>query len=276
MYNKVNMLQNYNKMNDLRFIYDEMYKEWEANLKPLKVSKPPDFGKISSLQLIFLFVNRGIIIHKHHLQKFVNRFKPHAGDQQPRHLASQHGYNILRNNDKMPDGQNQVDKLGIQIYKNCPTLQDVHLSTGARSGWIMAVDFATAHIGWKMNEQKRNLNLTAKSWDDIKQAYDCRCATCGAKEGELSYIDNKKVTLDKGHKDPTKDLSAQNIIPQCMTCNGQYRDKAVFDNYGRIVACGSSELVLKSNKIVQLQILKDLINLFPNETLNMIKIPNEK
>lgn len=260
--NKVNMLENYT-LDDLRVIYNDMLAEYNTYLKPQGVKKPGGFDTGGALQLIFLYANMGIVVHKSHVQKFVNRYVKEAGDQQSRHLGPQAGYNVVRNNELTSKGDS-LDILGIEIYKNCPTLKGVSISTGGRSGWIMLEDFIKAHKGWAIAQAKRNPAIAGKSWESKKAVYEYRCATCGAKEGEVSYIDNKVVTLDKGHMDPTKKLSLENTIPQCMTCNGQYRDKAVFNEQGRVVACASTELVDKSSEEVQVKILQKLMDKYPN------------
>jgi hypothetical protein len=260
--NKVNMLENYT-LDDLRAIYDDMLTDYNKYLKTQGVKKPGGFDTSGALQLIFLYANMGVVVHKSHVQKFVNRYDEKAGDQQSRHLGPQAGYNVVRNNELTSNGDN-LDILGIETYKNCPTLKGVSVSTGGRSGWIMLEDFIKTHKGWAISQAKRNPAIAGKSWESKKAVYGYRCATCGAKEGEVSYIDNKVVTLDKGHMDPTKELSLENTIPQCMTCNGQYRDKAVFDEQGRVVACASTELVDKSSEKVQIQILQRLMDKYPN------------
>ena len=254
--NKVNMLENYT-LDDLRVIYDNMLNDYHTNLKPQGVKKPAGFGTVGSLQLIFLYANMGSIIHKSHVQRFVNRYLPDAGDQQSRHLGPQHGYNVVRNN------EDSIDVLGIELYNGCTTLKDVKVSKGGRSGWIMLENFDQPHKGWAIAQAKRNPAIAGKSWELKKAVYGHRCATCGAKEGEKSHIDNKTVTLDKGHMDPTKELSPENTIPQCMSCNGQYRDKAVFDVHGRVVACATTELVDKSSEDVQRRILEKLMAKYP-------------
>jgi hypothetical protein len=254
---KVDMLEQYKTLDSLRPLYDRMFGHWEENLKSLGVKEPGGFGSVGSLQLILLYANMSTIIHKSHVQRFVNRYLPDAGDQQPRQLGPQQGYNVVRNNE---DG---IDVLGIELYNGCPTLKDVKISKGGRSGWIMLENFDQSHKGWAISQTKRNPAIAGKSWESKKAVYGHRCATCGAKEGEKSHIDNKTVTLDKGHMDPTKELSPENTIPQCMTCNGQYRDKAVFDVHGRVVACATTELVDKSSEDVQRQILEKLMAKYP-------------
>lgn len=260
--NKVNMLENYT-LDDLRVIYDNMLDEYNTYLKLQGVTAPGGFKTVRAYQLIFLYANMGIVVHKSHVQKFVNKYNEKAGDQQPRQLGPQNGYNVVRNNE-LTRNDDRLDILGIETYKNCPTLKGVSISTGGRSGWIMLEDFIKTHKGWAIAQSKRSPAIAGKSWESKKAVYGHRCATCGAKEGEVSYIDNKVVTLDKGHMDPTKELSLENTIPQCITCNGQYRDKAVFDEQGRVVACASTELVDKSSEEVQVQILRRLMDKYPN------------
>ncbi len=73
-------------------------------------------------------------------------------------------------------------------------------------------------------------------WENIKEAYDCRCATCGSKEGEPNFKDRTVITkLEKGHMDPSKQLTDINCIPQCTICNKAFRDWWIFDSTGRVI-----------------------------------------
>jgi len=83
---------------------------------------------------------------------------------------------------------------------------------------------------------KKRLNeLNTSDFKVMKEAYDNKCATCGEKEGTRHRFEHGKVVLEKGHMDPRKDMSPENIIPQCNFCNKFYGDKFVFDRQGRIV-----------------------------------------
>ena len=87
--------------------------------------------------------------------------------------------------------------------------------------------------GWNPGKRKEQF---FKGWENIKEAYDCRCATCGSKEGEPSFKDRTVITkLEKGHMDPSKQLTDINCIPQCTICNKAFRDWWIFDSTGRVI-----------------------------------------
>ncbi len=71
-------------------------------------------------------------------------------------------------------------------------------------------------------------------FQELKQKFGNRCATCGSREGEPSFLNRAKVTvLQEGHMDPTRALQIDNMIPQCDECNRAYKDKFIFDGNGR-------------------------------------------
>tara|TARA_A200000159_G_scaffold8442_1_gene7249 strand:+ start:2567 stop:3106 length:540 start_codon:yes stop_codon:yes gene_type:complete len=120
-------------------------------------------------------------------------------------------------------------------------LQDArHL--GKQSGWYVDQDgkgnykLVTTKQPHPSFAAKKRLNeLNTSDFKVMKEAYDNRCATCGEKEGTRHRFEHGKVVLEKGHMDPRKDMSPENIIPQCNFCNKFYGDKFVFDRQGRIV-----------------------------------------
>lgn len=108
----------------------------------------------------------------------------------------------------------------------------------------------------------RHGGIEAYTFEEIKTAYGYRCATCGAKEGELHHLpqyreSSEPVTLHKGHMNPQERLVVGNIIPQCQFCNRAYRDWVVFDRNGRVIGVSSWEFVLTSIKKKYLRIMED-------------------
>ncbi len=51
--------------------------------------------------------------------------------------------------------------------------------------------------------------------------------------------------------DPTKPLSNENTIPQCVSCNQADRNRWVYDKKGRVVAVANPEVILASSADVQ-------------------------
>ena len=64
-------------------------------------------------------------------------------------------------------------------------------------------------------------------WNEKKEYFDHKCATCGDKEKTLSSSNGIPVRLEKGHVDPRKPYSHSNIIPQCGSCNN-HTDSCVY------------------------------------------------
>jgi len=113
---------------------------------------------------------------------------------------------------------------------------------GKQSGWYVEQDGKGSYRLVTTKEPhpsfavKKRLNeLNSSDFAEMKKAYDNRCATCGEKEGERHRYEHGKVVLEKGHMDPRKDMSSENIIPQCNYCNKFYGEKFVFDRCGRVV-----------------------------------------
>lgn len=83
---------------------------------------------------------------------------------------------------------------------------------------------------------RRNVEVTDLEWEQIKEDYDYCCATCGDQENYPTRYDSSKISkLQMGHINPNKSLTLDNIIPQCQECNTQYKDKFIFNKYGRVI-----------------------------------------
>lgn len=68
-------------------------------------------------------------------------------------------------------------------------------------------------------KERRIENFNENYWEQLKKKYNYRCAYCGSKENSYHrYWKNKKVKLQKDHKNPLKPLEEGNIIPQCDSC----------------------------------------------------------
>lgn len=131
------------------------------------------------------------------------------------------------------------DKLQIvaAICYEGPDLQSMrHLSTG---GWFVEQDgkgnyrlvtVTQTFPKWIPNKRKTKINV--ESWEALKSKYNNKCASCGSEEGKPHNHTLKITKLEKGHKDPEKDLTLNNMIPQCDYCNKRYKDTYKFDNYG--------------------------------------------
>ncbi len=79
-------------------------------------------------------------------------------------------------------------------------------------------------------------------------------------EGEPNFLyPASTTTLQQGHKDPSKPLTIDNTIPQCPFCNRASRNYFVFDNKGRVEKIYDPQFVLRSDKSIQIEMLKLLI-----------------
>ena len=98
-----------------------------------------------------------------------------------------------------------------------------------------------------------------EDFDELKAAYEYRCACCGSKEGEKNFRNPSKITrLQMGHMDPSKELSPGNIIPQCDECNRADRDWWVFDANGRVVGIGSETVIDRCSDEIKRRIYERL------------------
>ncbi|MEK9894846.1 MAG: hypothetical protein VW518_00285 [Burkholderiaceae bacterium] len=155
----------------------------------------------NSFTLCYLYERIGEVVSKEELTDFIRLYWPNTADaQQGRHLGRQNGFYILGK------------ASGVNGYK-LVTLEKPHPSY----------------------VKDKTVGISAASFEELKKVYDYKCATCGNEEGKADrYNKDIIVKLEKGHMDPRKPLE-DNCIPQCRECNGQYKDKYVFNQQGRIL-----------------------------------------
>lgn len=231
-------------INDTELIkyYDEIKSSWEKCLKKDNVKMPNllSGGKytINSLVLIYLYSRLGKIVSKQELTEFLKSMGVDSNDvQQARHLAQQAGWYILS---------------GTRGDSECKDL-------GITPGKYMLKTVIEPYPSYK--QLKRTESLNVDSWEQLKSMYNYRCATCGSKEGEKNFLYSaSNTTLQQGHKDPSKPLTLDNVIPQCQFCNRASRNYFVFDNKGRVEKINDPQFVLRSNKEIQKEMLKILID----------------
>ena len=149
-------------------------------------------------------------VSKDELTSVVRVYFPNTNDvQQARHLGKQKGWWIA---------SGHRGDTGVQIANNEYCLVNVtetypgfHGTNGPRS----------ARGGADFNE--------------LKEKFENRCATCGSTEGEPNFLNKNVITkLEESHMNPILPLSLENMIPQCQECNGAYLDKFIFDGNGRV------------------------------------------
>lgn len=189
------------------------------------------------LQMIFLYKYKNCFVHKDLVSEFVRNYKKNAGlDQQVRHLGTQCYWNVLNKGARVPDTDEIVP-----------------------SGYNYLVSIETPNPkAVKMTLKRANRN-SAINFEQLKYVYDNRCATCGLEEGKVDWRTGKKVKLQQGHMDPRKELNLENTIPQCEYCNQTYQDYFRFDENGRVIAVNNPEILLKSPKDVQDEMIEILL-----------------
>lgn len=215
-------------------------REYNTHLRSYDVTLPQK-GSSSALWLVFLKKHEGKLVHKDTISAFVNSVNPKAGkDQQVRHLASR-GWYVLNKGDKFPK-EDEIVPGGYHV--------------------LITTENPKPDFLWKA--LKRAGRISAQNFDQLKETYGNRCATCGSQEGRPHLLDpSKRTQLQQGHMNPHEKLTLENSIPQCQLCNGVYQDDYVFDSKGRIIAVASARPVLQAEEKVKEQIRKTLNNSLP-------------
>ena len=243
---------------EIRQTYDRVADYHAKHLAELGV-KLPQLQKangeyiLSALTLVYLA--RGYpdvrTISKSELTQFMRQYVPGINDvQQARHLAAQSGWYILSGTRK--DGRD------LQI----------------QPGEYRLISLEEVYPGFT---SQRRVDLSAPDyWEQLKAAYDHRCACCGSKEGEpnIHWPDTLTV-LQKGHMDPSKPLGPGNLIPQCVKCNQPARDFWVFDDKGRVVAVANPLVIDRSPETIQLRIYERLFRKYDGRDPQAIELPPE-
>ena len=107
-----------------------------------------------------------------------------------------------------------------------------------------------------------------KEWVDLKNKYDNKCASCGAKDNQNHPQHPTRITkLERGHCVPGMDMSLGNIIPQCQFCNRAVIDKFIFSKGGSILTINKPELILKSPESVQKSVFELLKKKFEKDLI---------
>jgi hypothetical protein len=157
----------------------------------------------SLFAILFLLKYHGEVVTKKELTDGWNNIGRQTNDFQiTRHLGMQYGYFI--------------EKSGSKIF-----------------GWYRLLTLEKPHPSFIPT--RRNQTFTESEWLDLKKENGYRCLTCGAIENEYHYKDKTLIVrLEKGHCDPRKELSLNNVFPQCNYCNQIYKNKFVFDKRGNV------------------------------------------
>lgn len=198
--------------------------------------------------LVLIYLAQGYpntrIVSKTELTEFIKLFYPDTNDvQQARHLGAQKGWFILSGT--------RNDNTSISIPAGSYKLQSLE----------KCYDGFTA--------ERRNELFSGDYWENLKKAYNYKCACCGSEEGKAHrYWKNIVVTLQKGHKDPSKPLEEGNIIPQCESCNRPDRNYWIYDDKGRVVGIANEKVIDTCNETTQKAIYARLYNKYNGENPN--------
>jgi DNA-directed RNA polymerase subunit RPC12/RpoP len=231
----------------IEILYKEIETSWKNNLSKFGVSLPKlkngnGYTK-DALVLVYLYKNIGKSVSKEELTSFIKQYYSNVNDvQQARHLGQQKGWFILSGTRGDIESKEYKIKAGeymlVTLEKHYPNFTNL----------------------------RRDYNETESFWEQMKKEYNYRCATCGSEEGKPNIHYPSSITkLQKGHKDPTKQLTKDNTIPQCEKCNRADRNYFIYDNKGRVIQIANPNVVLRSPIQVQLDTLKHLINKFPQK-----------
>lgn len=199
--------------------------------------------------LVLVYLAQGYpnteIVSKTELTEFIKVFYPATNDvQQARHLAAQKGWFILSG-----------------------TRND-NTSVSVPAGSYKLASLEEFYSGF--TAERREELFDGDYWENLKKAYGYRCACCGSQEGKNHrYWKNIIVTLQKGHKDPSKPLEEGNIIPQCESCNRPDRNYWIYDDKGRVIGVANEKVVDACSETVQKAIYERLYNKYQGKDPNL-------
>lgn len=200
-------------------IITKHYKMYLQNFGVKPVSLRDSSGNYTKDALVLLCLARGYphtkAVSKAELTEFVRSFYPDVVDvQQARHLSKQKGYNIVSG-----------------------TRGDI--SHKIPAGYYKLIDLQNPYPAFKPDRRE---GIESSNFEELKKAYNYKCATCGSIEGEPHNIRSNELTkLQKGHMNPARALESGNIIPQCQVCNRADRDRWIYDKTGRVIEVADSD-----------------------------------
>ena len=177
--------------------------------------KYPKYSSMLGKALIFLTMNYNKEVHWSDVIKYVSTM---SGEKvvsvHVRKLWTDYGFNIL----------GKLELGGRKYYK------------------LISLD----DVSPKYVLNKRYSKPSVEEFENIKSQYNYTCISCGCKEGEPHPLNPRYITkLEMGHKDPNKNLTADNCIPQCPYCNQRNRDDYIYDNQGGIESINNIKILGK-------------------------------
>ena len=211
--------------------YTAMKKEYSSSpLQSLGVKLPSENTQ-KGQTLLFLYENKGKVVSKEMAEKsvFARMNKQPKDLQSLRHLGKQDGFDILQG------GQEYAGSI-------------------LKRGEYVFIGFDKPNEFWGFTRRDES----GLDWHGLKEKYNHTCATCGAIEGKKHRYTKQIVVLEKGHMDPSKPMSDDNIIPQCKDCNKVAKNDIVFDQYGRVRKL-TIEGIMKRQSVNDLRQLKNIL-----------------
>lgn len=191
----------------------ELQSIWKSSLAGQGVKWPT--SKVQRAQLVGLFNFVGQPVNKDSLGRFVNLIAGGALDTQARHLRPL-GWYVIGSGRGNPEENLMPD--GKRIPKGTYSL----LSVVSASPEFLRSD-----------RLKRLGRAGVRDWADLCQLYKYKCAHCGA----------ECRSPDRGHMDPSRPATIDNLIPLCVDCNNWASDDVVFSQDGRIKAVLSTRFL---------------------------------
>ena len=199
-------------------------KKHEIKLPKLKNNK----GLYTKDALILIYLSQNYPntkkATKRELTQFIRKYYPDTNDvQQARHLGAQKGWWILAGG---------RDNIVLSLKR----------------GEYQLYTLEKPYPGFK----HRRRQIKTGNWNDIKNYYSYRCATCGSEEGQPHlHWPETKTKLQQAHKNPEKALDKDNIIPQCQKCNRADRNRWIYDNKGRVIKLANANILKTCSETVQ-------------------------
>lgn len=114
------------------------------------------------------------------------------------------------------------------------------------------------------NADTRKNAITTKEFEELKDIYCHKCATCGCESNHLQ----------KGHKDPNKPLSKDNCIPQCPECNETNKNNIIFSDCGAVSALNTTFVFDNSDILIQTECIKNFMKNHPIEFASLLDSNN--
>lgn len=210
-------------LEEIEDIYKEVEKCYEVHLSQhgvhsLNLRNKAGFT-CGALQLVLLFKYSGKLVDKDYISEIVRMFIPDARtDQQPRHLWAK-GWDVLGSGKSFGTLRYDTSDLKGNTYK---------ANTSVPSGmYILYQGSVSPEFKTKHTRKTRVVGiLTDNIWNGLLNDWNHGCALCG-KIG---------CSLEKGHLDPRRPLTADNTVPMCSSCNNWASDDWTFniDNNSRV------------------------------------------